>query len=146
MSFSSNLALPLPVCILTWLRRGWVNTIIKLFPWCYPGDDESILRIVTSIVDITILVIVNTTNFSVPDSCLKCQALCCYSEDPNEDGVHTPVMLPPSSIIYCCQMGKGSDAIENPNPCLHHSSGPTSPENICGPDTYGCLPHKPSFA
>jgi len=81
---------------------------------------------------------------SVPDRCLKRRELRCYREDPNVEGVHTPVMLPQLSIKYCCQMGKCSDAIQKPNPCLHHSSWPISQQNIRCTDTYRWLPHLPS--
>jgi len=50
-------------------RVGENNT--QLFSWHWPGDDESILPIVTSIVDTTILSIVNAAIASLPDSSRK---------------------------------------------------------------------------
>jgi len=47
-------------------RVGENNT--QLFSWHWPGDDKSILPIVTSIVDTTILSIVNAAIAGLPDS------------------------------------------------------------------------------
>ena len=42
-----------------------------LFSWCWPGDDELILPIVTSIVNTTILLIVNAAIAGLPDPSRK---------------------------------------------------------------------------
>jgi hypothetical protein len=48
---------------------GETNT--QLFSWYWPGDDESIFPIVTSIVDTTILSIVNAAISGLPDPSRK---------------------------------------------------------------------------
>jgi len=65
-------------------RVGENNT--QLFSWHWPGDDESILPIVTSIVDTTILSIVNAAIASLPDPSRKIRELWGYLEEPNGDG------------------------------------------------------------
>jgi hypothetical protein len=50
-------------------RVGEINT--QLFSWYGPGDDESIFPIVTSIVDTTILSIVNAAISGLPDPSRK---------------------------------------------------------------------------
>jgi hypothetical protein len=47
------------------------ENITKLFSWHWPGDDESILPIVTSIIDTTMLSIMNTAIAILPDPCRK---------------------------------------------------------------------------
>jgi hypothetical protein len=65
-------------------RVGENNT--QLFSWQWPGDDESILPIVTSIVDTTILSIVNAAITSLPDPSQKIRELWGCLEEPNADG------------------------------------------------------------
>jgi len=50
-------------------RVGVTNT--QLFSWHWPGDDESIISIVTSIVDMTIVSIVNAAIAGLPDCSRK---------------------------------------------------------------------------
>jgi len=50
-------------------RVGENNT--QLFSWHWPADDEWILPIVTSIVDTTILSIMNAANAGLPDPIRK---------------------------------------------------------------------------
>jgi len=47
------------------MRLGETNT--QLFSWYWPGDDESVLPMVTSIVDTTILSMVNAANIGLLD-------------------------------------------------------------------------------
>jgi len=54
-------------------RVGKNNT--QQCTWCWPGDDELILPIVTSIVDMTILSNVNAAIASLPDPSRKIQDL-----------------------------------------------------------------------
>jgi hypothetical protein len=56
------------------------------FSWHWPGDDESILPIVTSIIDTTILSIVNAATLHLPDPSRKIQELWGCLEKPNGDG------------------------------------------------------------
>jgi hypothetical protein len=65
-------------------RVGENNTQLLSGHW--PGDDESILPIVTSIVDTTILSIMNTAIAALSDSSLKIQVLWGCREVPNGDG------------------------------------------------------------
>ena len=65
-------------------RVGENNT--QLFSWHWPGDDESILPIVTSIVDMTILSIVNAAIAGLPDPSRKIRELWGCLEEPNGDG------------------------------------------------------------
>jgi len=65
-------------------RVGENNT--QLFSWHWPGDDESILPIVTSIVDTTILSIVNAAIAGLPDPSRKIRELWGCLEEPNGDG------------------------------------------------------------
>jgi len=65
-------------------RVGENNT--QLFSWHWPGDDESILPIVTSIVDTTILSIVNAAITGLPDPSRKIRELWGCLEEPNGDG------------------------------------------------------------
>jgi hypothetical protein len=64
-------------------RVGENNT--QLFSWYWPGDDESILPIVTSIVDMTILSFVNAAIASLPDPSEKIRKLCGCLEEPIVD-------------------------------------------------------------
>jgi len=65
-------------------RVGETNA--QLFSWHWPGDDESILPIVTSIVDMTILSIVNAAMAGLPDPSRKIRELWGCQEEPNGDG------------------------------------------------------------
>jgi hypothetical protein len=47
----------------------------QLFSWYWPGDDQSIHQIVTSIIDATILSITNTVIAGLPESSLIIQKL-----------------------------------------------------------------------
>jgi hypothetical protein len=107
-----------------------------LFSWHLPGDDESILPIVTSIVDTTILFIVNTAIAGLPDPSWKIPELWGFLEEPNGDGgpyAHnvTPifdnnttarwvkgVMKVSSPILYCVvyrgQQADGTDGALTP--------------------------------
>ena len=65
-------------------RVGENNT--QLFSWHQLGDDESILPIVTSIVDMTILSIVNAAMAGLPDPSRKIQEVWGCLDEPNGDG------------------------------------------------------------
>jgi len=65
-------------------RVGENNT--QLFSWHWPGDDKSILLIVTSIVDTTILSIVNAAIAGLSDPSLKIRELWGYLENLDGDG------------------------------------------------------------
>jgi len=65
-------------------RVGENNT--QLFSWHWPGDDESILPIVTSIVNTTILLIVNAAIAGLPEPSRKIRELWGCLEEPNGDG------------------------------------------------------------
>jgi len=65
-------------------RVGETNT--QLFSWHWPGDDGSILPIVPSIVDTTILSMVNAAIAGLPDPSLKIRELWGCREEPNGDG------------------------------------------------------------
>jgi len=65
-------------------KVGENNT--QLFSRHWPGDDESILLIVTSIVDTTILSIVNAAIAGLPDPSRKIRQLWGCLEVPNGDG------------------------------------------------------------
>ena len=62
-------------------RVGENNT--QLFTWHWPGDDESRLPIVTSIVDTTSLSIVNAAIAGLPDPSRKIRKLWGRLEEPN---------------------------------------------------------------
>jgi len=65
------------------------ENITQLFSWHWPGDDESILPIVTSIVDTTDLSIVNAVIASQPDCSLKIRQLWgCQGEPNGNSGPH----------------------------------------------------------
>jgi hypothetical protein len=66
------------------LRVGENNT--QLLSWYWPGDNESILPIVTSVVDMTILSIVHAAITSLPDPSRKIRELWGCLEVPNGDG------------------------------------------------------------
>jgi len=65
-------------------RVGEYNT--QLFSWHWPGDDESILLIVESIVDTTILSIQNAAISGLPDPSRKIRELWGCREEPNSHG------------------------------------------------------------
>jgi len=58
----------------------------QLFSWHWPGDDESILPIVTSILDMTILSIVNAAIAGLPDPSRNIRELWGCQEEPNGNG------------------------------------------------------------
>ena len=63
---------------------GESNT--QLYSWHWPEDDDSILPIVTSIVNITILSIVNAPIAGLPDPSRSIQEFWGCLEEPNGDG------------------------------------------------------------
>jgi hypothetical protein len=65
-------------------RVGEINT--QLFSQDWPGDKESILLIVTAIVDGTIFSIVNAAITGLPDPSRKIPELWHFLEEPNEHG------------------------------------------------------------
>jgi hypothetical protein len=65
-------------------RVGKINS--QQFSWHWPGDDELILPIVTSIINMTILSIVNTAIANLPDTSWKIRQLSGCLDNPNEDG------------------------------------------------------------
>ena len=65
-------------------RVGENNT--QLFSWHWPGDDESILLIVTSIVDPTILSIANAAIAGRPDPSRRIRELWGCLDEPNGNG------------------------------------------------------------
>ena len=58
----------------------------QLFSWYWPGDDESILLMVTSIVNRTILSIVNAAIVGLPDPSWKIRELWGCRQEPNGEG------------------------------------------------------------
>ena len=63
------------------------NNITRLFSWHWPGDDELILPIVISIVNSTILSIVNSGITGLADFIRKTREFCgCQWEDNGEGG------------------------------------------------------------
>ena len=58
----------------------------QLFSWHWPGDDEPILPIVTSIVNTTILSIVNAAMAGLPDPSQKIREIWGRQEEPDGDG------------------------------------------------------------
>jgi len=69
---------------ITGKRVGENNT--QQFTWHWPGDDVSILPMVTLIVDTTMLSMVNTAIARRPDSCQQIPQLGGCREEPNGDG------------------------------------------------------------
>jgi len=65
-------------------RVGETNT--QLFSWHWPGDYESILPIVTSIVDTNNLSILNAAIARLPDPSRKIRERWVCQEEPNQDG------------------------------------------------------------
>jgi hypothetical protein len=59
---------------------------IQQYSWHWPGDDESILPIVTSIVNTTILSIVNAAITGLPDPSRKIRELWGCLAEPDRDG------------------------------------------------------------
>jgi len=74
-------------------RVGENNT--QLFSWHWPGDDESILLIVTSIVDTTILSIVNGAIPGLPDPSRNIREFWACLEEPTGDGGPYPHDITP---------------------------------------------------
>jgi hypothetical protein len=65
-------------------KVGEHNT--QLLKWRWPGDDELILPMVTSIINSTIASIVNAAIAGLPDPSRTIQQLWGYQEEPNDDG------------------------------------------------------------
>jgi len=63
-----------------------VENNTQLFSWHWAGDDESIRPIVTSIVDATILSIMNAAIAGLPDTSQKIRELWGCLEVPDRDG------------------------------------------------------------
>ena len=115
-------------------RVGDNNT--QQFSWHWPGDDESILPIVTSIFDTTILSIVNAAIAGLPDPSRKMRELWGCLEQPNRDGGQyarnvTPIfdtntaarwvkaatkLCNPTRfcVVYRGQTGDGTDGAQTP--------------------------------
>jgi len=66
--------------------KGVGENNTQLFALNWPGDEESILRIVTTIVDMTILSIGNSTITSLPVHCQKIRDGRGFWEESNGDG------------------------------------------------------------
>jgi len=62
------------------------ENITQRFSWHWPGDDESILPIVTSIVDATMSLVLNAAIASLPDPSRKIRELSGSLEEPIRDG------------------------------------------------------------
>jgi len=63
---------------------GEIN--IQLFSWHWPGDDESMVQIVTSFIDTTTLSIVNSAISGPPGPSWTIRELWRCREEPNGDG------------------------------------------------------------
>jgi len=74
------------------------ETYTRLISWHGPGDDESILLIVTSIVVTTMLSIVNAAIAGLADHSWKSESFGAAGRRLMEMVVRTPVMLSQSSI------------------------------------------------
>jgi hypothetical protein len=77
-------------------KVGETNT--QLSSWHWTADDESILLIVTSIVDTTILSIVNAVIAGLPEPSKKSASFGAAGRSLMEMVVRTPGMIPQSSI------------------------------------------------
>jgi hypothetical protein len=77
----------------------------QLLSWHWPGDDESILPILTSIVDSTILATVNAAITSLPDASPKFEILGVAWRGLMEMMVCMPVILPQSWITILLLAG-----------------------------------------
>jgi len=66
-------------------KRVWENNT-QLLSWHWPADDESMLLICTSIVDMTMLSIINAVIADLPDHSWKIRKLLGCQEDPAGDG------------------------------------------------------------
>jgi len=115
-------------------RVGENNT--QLFSWHWPGDDESILLIVTSIVDRIILSMVNAAITGLPDTSRKIRELWgCLEELHGDGGPYarnvTPIFDNNTAagwvkaatklsnptlfcIIYRCQQADGTEGAQTP--------------------------------
>jgi hypothetical protein len=119
---------------ITGKRVGENNT--QRFSWHWPGDHESILLIVTSIVDMTILSIVNAAIASLPDPSRKIRELWGCLEERNGDGgpytrnvtpifdhntaarwvkvamtLSNPMLF---CVVYCDQQADSTDGVQMP--------------------------------
>ena len=115
-------------------RVGESNT--QLFSWHWPRDDESILPILTSIVDTTIVSIVNAAIAGLPDPSRKIRELWACLAEPNGDGgpyarnvtqifdentaagwVKAAMKLSNPTlfwVVYCDQQADGTDGAQMP--------------------------------
>jgi len=97
-------------------RVGENNT--QLFSWHWPGDDESILPIVTSIVDTTILSIVNAAITDLLDPSRKIRELWGCLEEPNGDGgPYARNVTPIFNNITAAGWVKAAMKLSNPMRC-----------------------------
>jgi len=71
---------------IAWKTVGETNSQLFSFSWHWPGDDEYMLPIVTSIINTTILSIINAAIAGLPDPSRKIRELAGCQEDPNGDG------------------------------------------------------------
>jgi hypothetical protein len=108
----------------------------QLFSWHWPGDDESIHPIVTSIVNTTILSIANAAISGLPDPSRTIRELWGCQEEPNGDGgpyAHNVTLIFDNNtaggwvmaamklsnptlfcIVYCGQQADGRDGAQTP--------------------------------
>jgi hypothetical protein len=68
---------------IAWKQVGEIST--QLLSWNWPGDDESILPIVTSVIPTTILLISNAAIPGLPDSSWKIKELWGRQDECNGD-------------------------------------------------------------
>jgi len=122
-------------------RVGGHNT--PLFWWHWPGDDESILPIVTSMIDTPILSSLNAAITCLPDLSLKMRELWERQEEPNEDrGLHASNVTPLFDNNSAAGRVKTAMTLDNPKHCwivyfgqqADGTSGAQTP--MCGGSSY----------
>jgi len=100
-------------CDIAGKKDGENNTL--LFSWHWPGDDESIIPIVTSIVDTSIVSNVNAAIASLPDTIWNIRELCGCREEPNRYcGPHACNVTPFLSYNTAAGWVKGVMKFNNP--------------------------------
>jgi len=132
----------------------------QLFLWHRPADDESLLPIVSSLFNITILSIMNATIAGLPNPSWTIRELGCCQEEPNGDGgLHswniTPIFdnntvagsvlaaikLPKPRLLCVIDHGQQANSISGGQSPIHAARSYLSLDDILPPPANDIVNH-----
>ena len=113
------------------------ENIAQHFSWHWPGDEKSMIRILISIVNTTILSIANAAFACLPDHSWIIRNLWgCWDDRNGDGGPHACNVTPIFNNKTAAQWVKEVMKLHNPHAFSHRISWPTSQWHIWHPDEY----------